>query len=88
LGLNLKQAKRKRRMAKILAASGNYPYKEYEYSSLDTEKLHTKVYFRDVAKFTKTGVRNYKEKVNIKVGTLRLVETCEKSIYKELKRVD
>lgn len=86
--MNTKTAKRLRRIAKNLSISGKYPKVVYEYSTLDTEKLHTKNYYKDVVRYTKAGIKNYKEKVPMKVGTLRLAEGCQKAIYRQLKQAN
>lgn len=86
--MNAKTAKRLRRIARKLATSGKYPEVSYEYSTLDTEKLHTKNYYKDVIRYTKVGIKNYKEKVPMKVGTLKLAESCQKAIYRQLKQAN
>jgi hypothetical protein len=86
MGLNAKTAKRLRRIAKTLAASGNYPEVFYEKSTLETERPHTKNYYKDVVRYTKAGIKNYKEKVPMKVGTLKLAEGCQRAVYRELKQ--
>lgn len=83
--MNLKKAKRLRRFWDGKTRP-SWRDSRYTDSNHPEEKLHQKLYKKRIVKYTKAGAKTLYHEVPIKVGTVVLVPTCGRALYKETKK--